>query len=177
MIITDEKILRMKCNDALPEEVGPIVEQLERELEHSERIGRAGIGLAAPQINIHKNIAIVRINDIYKVNLVNCKIINQYDKIIFKNEGCLSFANRLEDTMRYQEVHVANNLVYPNSFIATGLFGVCIQHELDHLSGILLPDIALPKPKQKVRPNDICPCGKINKLTGRSLKYKKCCGK
>lgn len=169
MIITNnEEALRVKCIDALPEEVGTIIDQLERELEHSARLGRQGIGLAAPQISIAKNVAIVRLDNNFRVDLVNCKIKNQYDRIIFRNEGCLSFPNRVENTMRYQEIHIDDNIVYPNSFIVSGLMAIVCQHELDHLNGILLPDIAMPKPKQKVRPNDLCLCGS-------KKKYKRCC--
>jgi peptide deformylase len=180
MIITNnEKALRVKCAPVLSDEIGALVGALERELQHSASLGRVGIGLAAPQIGIAKNIAIVRINDQYKVNLVNCKIKKKYDQFIFKEEGCLSFPNRIENTLRYQEIYVEDNDAYPHSFIATGLMAVVIQHELDHLNSILLPDIALPKPstlKGKIPPNDPCFCGKININTGKIMKYKKCCG-
>lgn len=171
MIITNnEEALRVKCENVLPEEVGALVEQLERELEYSARLGRPGIGLAAPQIGIAKNIAIVRLDNVYKVDLVNCTINNKYDRIMFKGEGCLSFPGRIEDTMRYQEIQISDNLIHPQSFIVSGLMAIVCQHELDHLNGVLLPDIALPKPKKKVGPNDPCACG-----SGR--KYKKCCMK
>jgi peptide deformylase len=172
MIITNnEDALRIKCEDATKEEVGHIIEQLESELANSARLGFPGIGLASSQVGIAKNVAIVRLNDTFNVNLVNCRIEKQYDPMIFRGEGCLSFPGRIEDTRRYQEIVVVDNLVYPYSFIATGLFSIVIQHELDHLSGILLPDIAIPKIiNKKPRPNDPCPCGK-------QLKYKRCCGK
>jgi peptide deformylase len=179
MIITnDEAALRVKCEDATIEEVGPIIALLEQELEHSAKLGRPGIGLACPQIGIAKNVAIVRIDNLYKVNLVNCRIKEGYDKTLFKEEGCLSFPNRVEDTMRYQEICVVDNLVEPYSFVAAGLFSVVVQHELDHLNGILLPDIALaksalPTTKYKLGPNDRCLCGKFDP----PKKYKKCCGR
>lgn len=171
MIITNnEEALRVKCSDATPEEAAQIIEQLERELVYSARMGRQGIGLAAPQCGIAKNVAIVRIDNVNRIDLVNCRITKQYDKAIFRGEGCLSFPNRAEDTMRYQELYITNNLIEPHSFIVSGLIAVVVQHELDHLNGVLLPDIAIPKPKRKVGPNDPCICGK-------SIKYKKCCGK
>jgi peptide deformylase len=169
IIVNNEEALRIKCEDVLLDEVGPLVEQLEKELEYSERMGRPGIGLAAPQIGIAKNIAIVRLSNDYKVNLVNCKMKSQYDKAIFRGEGCLSFPGRIEDTMRYQEIHVVDNLIHPKSFIVSGLMAIVCQHELDHLNSILLPDIAIPRVKKKVGPNDACMCG-----SGK--KYKKCCG-
>lgn len=173
MIITDEKLLRKPCTDATPEEVGSIIDQLERELKHSAEIGQKGIGLSAPQIGIYKNVCIVRIDKVHSVNLVNCKITTGYDKAIFENEGCLSFPDRYEKTMRYQEIFIESNLVEPYSFICTGLMAVVSQHELNHLEGKLLPDFALPKlnsNRKKPRPNDMCTCGS-------SKKYKKCCGR
>jgi peptide deformylase len=173
MITTDEKILRMSCSDATPEEVGAIIEQLERELEYSARLGRQGVGLACPQINIHKNIAVVRLDANHSVNLVNCKIKNAYDEFIFEQEGCLSFPDMLVSTKRYNEIHIVDNLVYPHAFVLTGLMSIICQHELNHLQNILLPDIAIPeqKPqKTKIRPNDKCICGS-------NKKFKKCCGK
>jgi peptide deformylase len=172
----DNNLLHQKSTDASLEEATAIIELLEKELSASEQNGRPGIGLAAIQIGIPKNIAIVRINDILKVNLVNAKISKSYDKTIFKDEGCLSYPGIVKDTMRYQEIYIENNLVYPYSFTATGLFAVCIQHELDHMNGIVIEDIGLKKTKIKVRPNDPCSCGKVNKITGLKVKYKNCCG-
>jgi len=169
IIVNNEEALRVKCEDVLPNEVGPLVEQLEKELEYSSRMGRPGIGLAAPQIGIAKNIAIVRLGGEYNLNLVNCKIKDQYDKIMFRGEGCLSFPGRIEDTMRYQEIHAVNNLVYPYSFVAGGMMAIVCQHELDHLNSVLLPDIAIQRVKKKVGPNDPCLCGS-------KIKFKKCCG-
>lgn len=174
MIITNnEELLRIPCEDVLPEEIGPLIDQLERELSHSAKMGRPGIGLAAPQIGISKKIAIVRVGPNYNLNLVNCTIDKAFDKAIFNEEGCLSFPGRYEKTMRYQEVHIVNNAYFPNKFIATGLISVVVQHELDHLSGILLPDVAIQEKitkKIKVRPNDPCPCKSLKK-------FKNCCKK
>lgn len=178
MIITNnEEALRIKCEDVLPEEVGELVSILEKELERANYLGTGGIGLAAPQIGIAKNIAIVRLDPSHglSLNLVNAKIKNGYDSAIFRQEGCLSFPGRVEDTTRFQEVHIYNNLVYPHDFIVTGLMAVVCQHEIDHLNSVLFMDhkiknIVSSVNKKKVGPNDPCICGK-------NIKYKKCCGK
>jgi peptide deformylase len=145
MIITDEALLRLPCSDVLPEEVYSIREALESELAHSAKLGREGIGLAAPQIGIYKNMAIVRIptnnGKILSWDLVNAEVAHGYDSAFFEKEGCLSFPDKYERTFRFQEIHVVKNLVEPYSFIVTGLPAVCIQHELDHTKGILLPDL------------------------------------
>jgi len=145
MIIKDPDLLRADCIDVLSDEVESLRNELERELKFSYEMGRPGIGLAAPQIGINKNMAIVRIvsdsGQKYNVDLVNCRIAEAYDKAEFPREGCLSFPGVCKNTMRYQEIYVVENLVEPYEFIATGLFGACIQHELDHLKGVLLVDM------------------------------------
>jgi len=171
MIITDEKALRVECLDVLPEEIGSLREALEKELNHSAELGNPGLGLAAPQIGIAKNMAIVRHQD-FKIDLVNCKIARAFDKTLFKGEGCLSFPGKIVNTYRYQEVHVLENIVKPNAFIVRGVLAVVCQHELNHLESILLTDVAIKNinKKHKLRPNDPCLCG-----SGK--KYKKCCKK
>lgn len=171
LITNDENALRVECADVLPEEVGSIKEALERELERCERLGRPGIGLAAPQIGIAKKMSIVRLGDI-SFDLVNAKIVNGYNPQMFTDEGCLSFPGRVENTTRFQEIHVTNNLILPESFIATGLLAVVCQHELDHLGATLFFDHAIPKKilTAKVGPNEPCPCS-----SGK--KYKKCCAR
>lgn len=169
MIITDEKLLRVKCEDVLPGEVGELIDLLERELKRSGERGSAGIGLSGPQISIPKNIAIVRLGK-YNINLVNCRIAEKFDPEIFEEEGCLSFPGKFVRSMRYKEIYVVDNMDDNKEFIAQGLVAVVVQHELDHLNSRLLPDIAIQETikKIKVRPNDPCSCN-----SGK--KAKKCC--
>jgi peptide deformylase len=176
MIITnDEAKLRVFCEPVTSDEVGALIETLEKELEYANRLGKGGIGLAAPQIGIAKNIAIVRLPKM-SFNLVNAKLVQGYDPAMFTDEGCLSFPGRSENTTRFQEVFISNNLVEPHSFIARGFVAVVCQHELDHLNSTLFMDRKVVKPVTavkttiKVGPNEQCPCG-----SGK--KYKKCCGK
>lgn len=175
MIITNnEDALRVKCDDATQEEAQSIVALLETELKESARLGRPGIGLAAPQIGIAKKVAIVRLDDV-KIDLINCKVEMGFDPAVFKGEGCLSFPNKFEDTIRYQEIVVNDNLTYPHKFVATGITAVVCQHEIGHWNSDLFLDHLVPKQetvvvKTKTRPNDPCVCH-----SGK--KFKKCCGK
>ena len=174
MIITNnEEALRVKCEDVKPEEVSSLVSALETELSYANKLGKNGIGLAAPQIGISKKIAIVRLGNGLDINLINSKLENGYDSKMFTQEGCLSFPGRLEDTNRFQEVYMTNNLVYPYTFVATGLLAVAAQHELDHFNSTLFMDRKIIKPepitnKNKTGPNEPCFCG-----SGK--KYKRCC--
>jgi len=173
IIVNDEEALRVKCEDVHPDDVGTLIATLENELIHANKLGRGGIGLAAPQIGIAKKIAIIRLNNLH-LDLVNCQLKKGYDSTIFTDEGCLSFPGRVEDTIRFQEIHIVNNLVYPHEFIAQGLVAVVCQHELDHINSTLFMDRKAPKleilKKKKLGPNDLCLCGSAKK-------YKKCCGK
>jgi len=175
MIITNnEEALRVYCEEVKLEEVGDLVATLENELAAANRLGKGGIGLAAPQIGIAKHIAIVRLGEGLNFNLVNAKIEAGYDPMLFTQEGCLSFPGRLEDTTRFQEVVISNG-VAPEKFVATGLVSVVCQHELDHLNSVLFYDHKIVKAqpviaKVKIGPNQPCTCG-----SGK--KYKKCCGK
>lgn len=142
MIITDENLLRVKCELVLPSEVDDLRAKLEAGLAWAAQHNRAGVGLACPQIGIAKQMAIIRVDDI-KIDLVNAKIAKQYHQFEFDGEGCLSFPGRYEKTLRYKEIVVEGNLVYPHRFIATGFIAVVLQHEHDHLNQILLPDVMI----------------------------------
>lgn len=145
MIITDEEALRIKCEPVLPEEVDELRDKLEKALVWSAGQGRPGVGLACPQIGIGKTMAIIRVDDKIKIDLVNAEITKSYYEYEFEGEGCLSFPDRYEKTLRYREILVEKNLVWPHRFIVTDFAAVAVQHELDHLKGVLLPDVALKK--------------------------------
>ncbi len=163
MIITNIDDLRKQNEDASLEEAHEIIKKLDVELKQT-----TGVGLAAPQIGIHKNIAIIRSND--SVDLVNPVIIEKRNGFIFKNEGCLSFPGKQVDKFRYKEVFVKDDL-HPDGFVAVGMTAVVILHECDHLNQVLLIDNNL----NKIGRNDSCPCGAMKE--GRPIKFKNCHGR
>ena len=143
MIITDEAALRIQCEPVLSGEVDNLRQKLEEALAWSAKQNRPGIGLACPQIGIAKAMAIVRIDDSMTIDLVNAKITHLYHEYEVDGEGCLSFPDRYERTLRFKEVVIEGNLVWPYRFIVTDLTALAAQHEQDHLRSVLLPDIAL----------------------------------
>ncbi len=145
MILTDEKALRVTCKPVLLEEVDALRQELNKALKWSAKRGFPGVGLACPQIGIAKTMAIVRVDDSIQLDLVNAKISRAYDQYEFDGEGCLSFPGRFERTLRYREVVVEDNLIWPYRFVVTDFTAIVVQHELDHLKGILLPDVAIKK--------------------------------
>ena len=110
-----------------------------------------GIGLAATQVNFHKRIIVIDISDECNqpLCLINPKIIEKNGEIEWE-EGCLSVPNYYESVKRSNEIKVSalNQLGELFEIDASDMLAVCIQHEMDHLNGILFVD-HLSKLKQK----------------------------
>lgn len=168
MILTDREDLRRLNEPATAEEAVAIIGRLEEELRASPR---AGIGLAAPQIGIHKRVAIIRTHD-HSVDLVNPVILDRERAIMVRGEGCLSLPGVSANTWRFDEILVACDN-HPAGLAATGLEAVAMQHEIDHLDGILMVDRA---GGSGVGRNDPCPCG-AKTSDGRPVKFKRCHGR
>jgi peptide deformylase len=168
MIITDRDVLRIPNDPVSRDEADGIITLLERELIASQR---PGIGLAAPQIGIHKRVAIVRTKS-HSIDLVNPVVLDSEHGILVRNEGCLSLPGISVDTWRFGEIFFRcdRNLA---GVVATGLEALAVQHEVDHLDGILMTDRSSAR---GVGRNEPCPCGKRTS-DGKPIKYKKCHGR
>ena len=105
-----------------------------------------GIGLAAIQIGIPKRIIIMDISREKKnknpLHFINPEIVWKADEDIIYEEGCLSVPNQFAEINRPKECHVKylDYFGQPQLLKAQGLLATCIQHEIDHLEGILFID-------------------------------------
>jgi len=110
-----------------------------------------GIGLAATQVNFHKRIIVIDISDQCNepICLINPEIIEKSGEIEWE-EGCLSVPDYYENVIRANDVKVQALNQHGETFEleASEMLSVCIQHEIDHLDGILFVD-HLSKLKQK----------------------------
>ncbi|HAE09355.1 MAG: peptide deformylase [Candidatus Puniceispirillaceae bacterium] len=104
-----------------------------------------GIGLAAPQINISQRIIVMDCGkdespELFK--MINPEIISQSDARSVLEEGCLSIPDQTADVERPAEVEVRylDENGTSQSLVATGLLAACVQHEIDHLNGVLFID-------------------------------------
>lgn len=118
-----------------------------------------GIGLAAPQVNLNLQIAIV---DVPKnkdetgsnlITLINPKITWVSDNQTVTEEGCLSIPGIEVVVSRPEKIIVVfQNLNDKKQTLAVdGLLARAIQHEIDHLNGILITDHG---PAKLIKPND-----------------------
>ena len=105
-----------------------------------------GIGLAAIQIGIPKRIIIMDISrekeNKNPLHFINPEIVWKADEDVIYEEGCLSVPNQFAEINRPKECHVKylDYFGQPQLLKAQGLLATCIQHEIDHLEGILFID-------------------------------------
>ncbi|MGI9449159.1 MAG: peptide deformylase [Geminicoccaceae bacterium] len=104
-----------------------------------------GIGLAAPQVGVLKRFFVVDVSgeeDKKPLFMINPEIIERSDTKSIYEEGCLSLPKQFGDVersdkirLRYQDRHGEKQ-----DLEADGMLARCIQHEVDHLDGILFID-------------------------------------
>ena len=150
-----------------------------------------GIGLAANQVGIDAQVAVVNVRE--PLVLINPKIVSKENPITYY-EGCLSYPGKGVSTQRYRDIIVSTAQSEANWYFSGAeensegksswdkgnlkqdqqnriLESVCVQHEIDHLNGIRCLDREINRTirvEKKPGRNEPCHCG-----SGR--KYKKCC--
>ena len=106
-----------------------------------------GIGLAATQVNVHKQLLILDISEDRSQPMVfiNPRIVAKDGSQIYQ-EGCLSLPGIYADVKRYNQITVSalDRDGREFSLEAEGLLAVCIQHEMDHLAGKVFVDHLSP---------------------------------
>ena len=105
-----------------------------------------GIGLAAPQVGVHKRVIVFdasrKDEDPAPMRLANPELVWASDELATFEEGCLSLPEHYAEVTRPNHVRV-RYLDYDGAareIAAEGVLATCIQHEMDHLDGILFVD-------------------------------------
>jgi peptide deformylase len=113
-----------------------------------------GIGLAATQIDFHERIIVMDTSEEKDAPfcLVNPEILEQEGTEV-SEEGCLSVPGFFEKVERAEKVVVSALNRDGDAFelSAEGMLAVCIQHEMDHLSGKLFVDYLSPLKRQRIK--------------------------
>jgi peptide deformylase len=113
-----------------------------------------GIGLAATQVNEHKQLLVLDVSEEKNqpLVLINPQITAHQGAQVYQ-EGCLSVPGIFADVERADRVTVEALDRYGKPFTldVDGLLAVCIQHEMDHLIGKLFVDYLSPLKRELVR--------------------------
>ena len=106
-----------------------------------------GIGLAAPQVGVNQNIVIVTLDQKNQLTMINPEILNYSDKKTIAEEGCLSLPGVWGNVERAKEIKVKFNDEKNRTHILVlkDLNARIVQHEIDHLEGVLFTDKIIQK--------------------------------
>ncbi len=137
------RCLRVRCRPAEPRdpETGKLVRRLWRVLEAD-----TGVGLAAPQVGSDLRVLVLRDPEAEagrdKHTMINPEIQEFFGPRVSYEEGCLSFPGLFTDVERPAGVVVRylDETGHPHRLRAQSLLARIVQHELDHLDGILFVD-------------------------------------
>ncbi|MGI8908075.1 MAG: peptide deformylase [Candidatus Sumerlaeaceae bacterium] len=145
IVLYPDALLREKAADALPgtETTAAIIQDLLDTLDN-----HTGVGIAAPQIG--ESVRIIAVDATRakrpvanhgRLVLLNPEICASEGQTSFR-EGCLSIPDLVARVSRANEISIDGTLPdgSPISFIAEGFEAVILQHEIDHLDGILFID-------------------------------------
>jgi len=143
IIIAPDPVLKVTC-DPVEDVNQDLVKLMDDMLETMYEA--PGIGLAAPQVGVTKRLLVV---DVARGEeppaphcLVNPEILWASDEGHLYDEGCLSLPEHYAEVERPAEIRVGyvDRDGKPQELEADGLLSTCIQHEMDHLDGILFVD-------------------------------------
>jgi peptide deformylase len=104
-----------------------------------------GIGLAAPQVGVGLRFAVVDLMADDKpapIVLINPEVLARSEELATREEGCLSLPGQYADVTRPARVTVRHTDAdgVRRQIEADGLLAACLQHEIDHLDGVLFVD-------------------------------------
>ena len=143
ILIAPNPALRTKARRVGPDDADSVKALVPRMFE--AMYNAPGIGLAAPQVGVDLRLVVVDLmpdNTPQPMVLINPQILATSEEWVTREEGCLSVPQQYADvtrparvTIRYQDLGGAQRQVE-----ADGLLATCLQHELDHLNGVLFVD-------------------------------------
>jgi peptide deformylase len=147
ILVVPDPILKAKARPVGPADAGRVCSLIPRMF--ATMYGAPGIGLAAPQVGVGLRLAVVDLMPDAKpapIVLINPEVLARSEALATREEGCLSLPGQYADvtrpaqvTVRYTDADGARRQIE-----ADGLLAACLQHEIDHLDGILFVDRISP---------------------------------
>lgn len=144
ILVAPQAVLRQKTRLVRPEDMNELRTIIPRMF--AAMYQAPGIGLAAPQVGLGMRFAIVDVADKDEARnplvLINPEVIAETDGMAVREEGCLSLPNQYAEVIRPEAVRVRYQDMdgKVQELEADDLLATCLQHEIDHLEGILFVD-------------------------------------
>jgi len=139
---------RLKQVSEVVEEIDQQILTFIHDLEQTRLAGPGAVGIAAPQVNVFKQVVIVDVSKMKKpvenhghMIMINPEII-KWEGMDMGREGCLSVPDFTGNVIRAEKIRVKymDESGQQNEIEATGFEARAIQHEIDHLDGLLFLD-------------------------------------
>lgn len=144
-----DEVLREKCKPVteFDDALRILIQAMYETMEEAN-----GIGLAAPQVGVDKRFFVVGLPDGTKKEFINPRITGTSVETSPYEEGCLSLPEVYHEVIRPSKVIIEAQDMNGNPFTlkASGLMARVIQHEYDHLDGVLFIDHLSEEEKGKV---------------------------
>lgn len=139
----DNKILRKKSEKVkkIDKKMKKLITDMLQTLE-----GKEGLGLAAPQVGVNIQLLLARLNhgdpEEMIVAFINPEITYKSEEIEIMEEGCLSLPGEYDEIERAKEIRIKFQDLNGNEQVLdlSGINARILQHETDHLNGILFTD-------------------------------------
>ncbi len=146
----DNEILRSVSDTIKPAELKQYRALADGMIKHIKNPDNGGVGLAAPQVGVNKRLIVVSLMKTYDdetyrtIAMVNPEIIEHAENKVKWEEWCLSVPGETGDVERWEWVKVS--FIDPEgrkyALRLESLAARIVQHEIDHLDGVLFTDIA-----------------------------------
>jgi peptide deformylase len=143
ILIAPNAILKTRARPVQPADAASVRELVPRMFATMYRA--PGIGLAAPQVGVGLRLAVVDLmpdNARAPITLINPEVTGASQELATREEGCLSLPAQYADVTRPARVRVRyqDEAGARREIEADGLLAACLQHEIDHLDGVLFVD-------------------------------------
>lgn len=143
IILAPDPRLKVVCEPvaAVDDEVRKLMEDLLQSMYAAD-----GIGLAAPQVGVARRVIVVDVarpgEAPHPIRMANPEVVWESESRINAEEGCLSLPQQYAEVERPERVRVRyfDHQGSSRELEAGGLLAKCIQHEMDHLDGVLFVD-------------------------------------
>jgi peptide deformylase len=153
-----DPVLRMKAReiDAHDDDLRRLVERMTRLMQDA-----SGVGLAATQVGILRRVFVFQPGEADPAAIVNPQIVKRSDQLETDDEGCLSLQGVQVPVERSLAVTIegTDETGAPVSYALEELPARVVQHELDHLDGVLILDRTTPEARRealaKLRPQPV----------------------